>query len=428
MTININTPDTGLSEPLFPAGELCSFVERYVNRRSEFLRLTENQPPPLYVLEPSVLRERAKQFQDAFLAHLPDAGFYYAVKSNNHPAVAAELVKSGMGLDVSSGLELAMALETGAMDIVFSGPGKTDGELRQAVAHSERVTLLVDSFGELDRLGRITGALGTTMRIGVRLNTNPKGLWRKFGILPEQLGEFMAEADKTANIEFRGLQFHTSWNLSPAAHVEFIRSLGQVLSGLPRAALERIRFIDIGGGFWPSQGEWLQPASTSAGKLKISQGLPAGSPLEHYRLPAAGIDEFAREIGRAVREHIFSSLSCRICAEPGRWLCNDAMHLLLSVVDRKGGDLVITDAGANTVGWERYEHDYFPVINLSRPALKERPCNVLGSLCTPHDVWGWSYWGEDIRIGDILLIPTQGAYTYSLRQNFIKPLPTVATL
>jgi len=104
------------------------------------------------------------------------------------------------------------------------------------------------------------------------------------------------------------------------------------------------------------------------------------------------------------------------------------MHILLTVIDRKGDDIVITDGGTNAVGWERFENDYFPVINLTRPALTERPCYVLGSLCTPHDVWGYFYHGQDIRPGDVLLIPTQGAYTYSLRQEFIKPLPKTVAL
>jgi diaminopimelate decarboxylase len=103
------------------------------------------------------------------------------------------------------------------------------------------------------------------------------------------------------------------------------------------------------------------------------------------------------------------------------------MHLLVSVVDKKAPDLVITDAGTNAVGWERFESDYFPVLNLTRPSLKENPCYILGSLCTPHDVWGYFYFGAAIEAGDILMIPTQGAYTYSLRQNFIKPLPMVLT-
>ena len=85
-------------------------------------------------------------------------------------------------------------------------------------------------------------------------------------------------------------------------------------------------------------------------------------------------------------------------------------------------------AGTNAIGWERFETDYFPVINLSRPETIEHECYILGSLCTPHDVWGYSYWGKDIQPGDVLMIPTQGAYTYSLRQEFIKPLPEVVML
>ena len=104
------------------------------------------------------------------------------------------------------------------------------------------------------------------------------------------------------------------------------------------------------------------------------------------------------------------------------------MQLLFSVVDKKASDLVITDAGTNAVGWERFESDYFPVLNLTRPALRENPCTIVGSLCTPHDVWGYSYWGSGLEEGDVLLIPMQGAYTYSLRQEFIKPLPQVVIL
>ena len=104
------------------------------------------------------------------------------------------------------------------------------------------------------------------------------------------------------------------------------------------------------------------------------------------------------------------------------------MHLFISVVDKKADDLVITDAGTNAIGWERFETDYSPILNLTRPALQEKVCHILGSLCTPHDVWGATYWGDDIQPGDILMIPAQGAYTYSLRQDFIKPLPSVVTI
>jgi diaminopimelate decarboxylase len=145
-------------------------------------------------------------------------------------------------------------------------------------------------------------------------------------------------------------------------------------------------------------------------------------------VPATGLAEFAGQLSAAIHEHLFSAGPYRICLEPGRWICNDAVHLLISVIDKKAPDLVITDAGTNTVGWERFETDYFPILNLTRPSLDEKPCHILGSLCTPHDVWGYMYFGDDIQPGDILMIPTQGAYTYSLRQNFIKPLPAVHTI
>jgi len=414
--------------PLLPDSELRPFVAQFFAGRREYLRLVEQYRSPLYVLDTEVLRERAGRFRDAFRAVLPDVHFYYAVKSNNHPDVARTLLDCGLGLDVSSGIELTMALGLGAGDVIFSGPGKTDAELRQAVGEADRVTVLIDSFGELSRLSGIAREHGTQVRAGVRLNTNPNGLWRKFGILPEQLSSFWESIKDCRYLQFAGLQFHTSWNLSPDAQVTFIRHLGRVLKELPADAVAQIQFIDIGGGYWPPQGEWLQAAGTTAGRLKKEVGMEPGGRQEHYRLPSRPIEFFAEQLGREIRDHLHAVVPCRICLEPGRWLCNDAMHLLLSVVDKKGEDLVITDAGTNAIGWERFETDYFPVLNLSRPMMEEKPCNILGALCTPHDVWGYNYWGENIGVGDVLMIPTQGAYTYSLRQNFIKEVPMVVTM
>jgi diaminopimelate decarboxylase len=338
------------------------------------------------------------------------------------------LLEANFGLDVSSGLELEAALSVGARDIVFSGPGKTDAELHLAAAHSDKVVVLMDSFGELHRLEGVAAKLNRRVRCGVRLTVNPVGLWRKFGIALGDLRAFWETAGRCPHVQLEGLQFHSSWNLSPDPQIEFIRMLGSQLADLPASFCQQIEFIDIGGGYWPSQGEWLQPAGTPKGRLKAALEQPCGPSETHHRLPAVGIEEFARLLSAAIHEYLFSVVRCRILLEPGRWICNDAVHLLISIVDKKAPDLVITDAGTNSVGWERFETDYFPILNLTRPSLDEKPCHILGSLCTPHDVWGYMYFGEDIQPGDILMIPTQGAYTYSLRQNFIKPLPAVHTI
>jgi len=414
----------GGKTPRLDPAALSSFVKGFLERRETFLSALHRHGSPLYFIEKEVLSARAKQFTAAFKAVLPDIRIYYAVKSNNHPAIARTFVEAGLGLDVSSGRELQLALDCGAEDIVFSGPGKTMNELSLAVASRDRITVLIDSFGELERLDSVASKANAFVRAGVRMTANEQPLWAKFGIPLSALPEFWAAAAKSRKVRLRGIQFHTSWNLDPGNHVIFIRRLGKALRKMDEAGRADIDFIDIGGGFWPEEGEWL--LRPDGGPL--NPDAETGRALDHFRKPATPIGEFADRIGQAVRQEIFPLMRCRICIEPGRWLCHGAMHLLISAVDKKSPELVITDAGTNAIGWERFETDYFPVINLTRPGLDEHRCLVLGSLCTPHDVWGYSYHGKEIKPGDILLIPHQGAYTYSLRQEFIKPLPKVVLL
>ena len=408
---------------LLPHDELRRFVDRFFQQRERFLGKFDASMPPAYFLDAAVLPERAARFRRAFTAQLPDCGFYYAVKSNHCPRVSEILLGAGFGLDVSSGRELELAGQLGAPDVIFTGPGKTTRELDLALSKADCVTVIIDSFQELQRLEELAGRRQVAIRAGVRLTANPLGLWRKFGIPLARLPEFIEQARQNRHVHLRGLQFHTSWNLTPKAQVDFIADLGRTLAGLAPALLAGIAFVDVGGGYWPETGEWLRALPAAPGRP------PAGpadeSPLTHYRLPAAGIETFAEQISRAVNQHLQPLLPCRICFEPGRWICNDAMHLLMAVEDKKAPDLVVVNAGINAVGWERYETDYCPILNLSRPALEEKPCDILGSLCTPHDVFGAAYFGAEICPGDILMIPCQGAYTYSLRQDFIKPAPQV---
>lgn len=410
------TKDMKKTEPVkpdpLPPEVVRGFVTPHLERAALYRGLADEFGSPLFIVDPAVLRDRAARFRSAFEAELPEIRVYYAMKSNSLPYLSRVLLDCGLGLDVSSGVELAAALDLGAEDIIFSGPGKTAAELAMAAAHPDRVTLLLDSPGELARLAPLVTPEKGILKLGIRINTNPEGLWQKFGVLPDRAADLYTKILACPGVRFSGFQFHSSWNMEPSRQVEAIRSVGAMLKTLPRQMLDQCEFIDMGGGYWPEQGEWLVTKEPLA-------------PVWNRAVP---IETFARELSLAVREWIFPVLQCRICFEPGRWLCSDALHILVQVVDKKERDLVITDAGTNAVGWERFETDYFPVLNLSRPAATEKPCRILGSLCTPHDVWGMAYYGEDIQEEDLLLIPSQGAYTYSLRQQFIKPLPGVVVL
>lgn len=419
-------PDS--AAPILPEELRLRFVQRFLDRRSEFLAIARCHGSPLYLLDPGALRRRAREFTAAFRAHFPDTRVYFALKSNPHPGVLRCLLAEGLGADVSSGLELEAALQAGAGDIIFSGPGKTAPEIEQAIAHAQRVRILLDSFRELSLLDEMAGRAGVTVRTGVRLSTDERGPWRKFGIPLGDLGRFWEDAQRCDRVRLEGLHFHTSWNLGPAQQVAFLERLGEALARLPALARRGIEFVDIGGGFWPPDGEWLhRPDGAPLGEAVLAAAV-GRELLPHHARPAVPIEQFAAAIAETFTRVIRPHVDARLCAEPGRWLCHEGLHILFTVVDRKGPDLVITDAGTNAVGWERYEQDYFPVINLSRPDAAEHPCLVLGSLCTPHDVWGLAYCGSDIAPGDVLLLPCQGAYTYGLRQEFIKPLPRTAVL
>ncbi|SHJ75450.1 diaminopimelate decarboxylase [Desulfatibacillum alkenivorans DSM 16219] len=410
-----------------PGAMVKAYVERFFNKKEVFLDLAEVHQEPLYVLDHANLKKHAAMFKNAFAACFPDFACYYAMKSNNHPEVSRILVNQGFGLDVSSGVEVERALALGAEDVIFSGPGKTDKELFLAVENSGRVKVLMDSLGEMERLNRLALQAGKKVRVGLRI-TPPSSPWKKFGVALANLGAAWKKAQECPGLEIQGLQFHTSWNLDPSQQVRTIAAIGREVGQWSPEMLGALKFLDIGGGYWPQAGEWQVYPVTQAGQVMKLAGLDVDRPLEHYYAPAQSLEVFAQSLYQAVETHIFSTVPCRVCMEPGRWLCNGAMHLLLNVVDKKDGGLVITDAGTNAVGWERYEMDYAPVLNLSRPALEEKACEIMGSLCTPHDLWGLSYWGQDIQPGDVLLIPDQGAYTYSLKQDFIKAPPRVISM
>jgi len=404
--------------PALPSELVLNCVRRTHAKADVFLKAREKFGSPLYFLDIPSLLNRSERFINAFSAVFSDFMPYFAMKSCNHPEIIRTLAENGLGIDVSSGAELTTALNCGAKKIVFSGPAKTMAELELAVNHADKTIILCDSFTELKKL--IT--IGKPVNIGVRITTENNPLWRKFGIKPHELEEFINLAENTC-ADFCGVQFHSSWNLSPDNHVGLIQKLGETIRSLPEKHRKRIDFIDIGGGYWVEEGEWM--LADTAEEMKLNKQLlnhPC-NPLDHRYLPSTDIETYARALADAVEKHIFPHIRCRIFAEPGRFIAHAAIHLLLTVEDIKQPDIAITDGATNMLGWERYEMDYFPVVNVSQISETEHPMMVLGSLCTPHDVWGFAYHGDGMSIGDLLIVPDQGAYTYSLRQNFIKHIP-----
>ena len=104
------------------------------------------------------------------------------------------------------------------------------------------------------------------------------------------------------------------------------------------------------------------------------------------------------------------------------------MHIVLSVADIKDKENCILNGGVNMVGWQRFEKEYFPLVNITHPSKKERQCRMWGNLCTTWDIWGYYYYGSKLGQKDIIIVPYQGALTYSLAQTFINDIPAVYKL
>ncbi len=416
-------------EKALPGTLLEEHVRSLLARRDEFLRGASEFGTPQYFFDEPGLSLSLARFEEAFSGRLKRFRLFYAVKSNSFPGISRHVVEKGHGLDVSSGRELSMALSLGCRRILFSGPGKTDDEIRAAVTHRDRVTLLLDSRGELERLSKILLAAGPSdgvVRVGIRITGKHHGKWEKFGVPLEDLGPLFQKAMSTPGVDPQGIQFHTSWNLNPEAQVRMIKAVGSyVRKSLPESAWQRLRFLDIGGGYWQERGEWLNPRNTLLGHLLRAFDPDREFTLRHYYRPSKPIAHFAGEISEAIAGEGRPLRDLEIWMEPGRWISTPSMHILLRVVDKKSDDVVITDGGINLLGWERPLEEFIPVINLTRPSVREIPMRIFGSLCTPLDIWGDSLFGEGASPGDILLIPDQGAYTYSLRQSFIKPIARV---
>ncbi len=416
-------------EKVLPSSLLRTYVQSMIEKRRFLLDSATRFGTPQYIFDEPAFRTSLEKFWSAFSQRFSRLRLFYALKSNSFSGLAKCVCDAGHGLDVSSGYELSMALNTGCRNIVFSGPGKTDSELIMALHNRDKVTLLMDSAGELERSAGLAQSLdlgAVPLKAGIRIRGHHHGMWNKFGIPLNELGPILQKALSVPGIDLCGLQFHTSWNRDSSSQVEVIRFVGAYLKrNISAGVLEKLRFLDIGGGYWPERGEWLNPRNTLWGKLDQVFDVHHEFKLKHYYLPSRPLDHFAEEIAQAITLQGKPLSDLEVWVEPGRWLSTPAMHILLKVVDKKDAGMFVTDGGINLLGWERPLAEFIPVINLSRPSPEEMPARVFGPLCTPLDIWGTSCFGRDILTGDILLIPDQGSYTYSLRQSFIKPIARV---
>ncbi len=412
---------------------LVHIVIDQLKKRTSMLAVTKKHNTPFYLYDRRSLIHDIREFQTTMSSSIPNFSPYYAFKINPYPKLIRETIKAGYGLDVASGWELSQSLHLGCTDIVYYSPGKTDEEIELAVNNNKKVRIHVDSFQELERIGRITKKRNKLVRIGVRLHLSAMPQWAKFGIGIANLATFWRTAKKYPWIRIEGIHFHASRNKNATPYQNSIKELAAYLSThFTKSERKEIKYIDIGGGFEAFETEGYYPYEFSRDASEHSDSsyddVKRRFSSNFKVRDAIPLTAYAQNIGNAIRTYLAPLVLAQYFAEPGRIICNNAMHIVLTVVDIKDNGVCIVDGGINMVGWQRYMYEYFPVINLTRPSHTSIPMTLYGKLCTTRDLWGYSCFAQDIQIGDKILIPNQGALTYAIAQNWIMQIPEVYSL
>src|SRR5665811_1265444 len=132
------------------------------------IELADAVGTPFYCYSTATLERHYRVFSGAFG---DDALVCYAMKANSNQSVLRTLARLGAGADVVSGGELKRALAAGIPPekILFSGVGKTEAELRAALAE-DILCINVESEPELELLSRLASETGRIARISVRVN------------------------------------------------------------------------------------------------------------------------------------------------------------------------------------------------------------------------------------------------------------------
>jgi diaminopimelate decarboxylase len=354
--------------------------------------LAERVGTPFYCYSTATLERHYRVFTEAFAGE--KVLVCYAMKANSNQSVLRTLAKLGAGADVVSLGELKRALAAGIPPnkILFSGVGKTEAELRAALA-ANILCINIESEPELELLSRLAVETGKTARISVRVNPDVDAgthakistgkSENKFGVPLSQAREVYARAAKLPGIEVTGADVHIGSQITDLGRLETaFRLLAEFVQAL-RADGHTISHVDFGGGL----------------------GIPYYMDREAPPAP----DAYAAMVKRVTH-----NLGCTLMFEPGRMIVGNAGILVTRVIYLKQGDaknFVIIDAAMNDlIRPTLYEahHDILPVVKVV--GARSIVADVVGPVCESGDYLALDRTLAEPKAGDLLAIMTAGAY------------------
>ena len=361
-----------------------------------FIELANKYQTPLYIYDFNYILNQYRALKDAFKGK--KSLINYAIKANSNLSVIQLLAHEGSGADCVSIGEVKRALKAGVKNykIIFSGVGKSDDEIREALK-LDILMINVESAGELKRVELIAKEMDIMARISIRVNPNidPKthpyistGLHaNKFGVDIDTAKRMYIDAKNSPNIDPVGIHFHIGSQLT---ELEPIRESSLIISDLVRslnAIGVEIKFFDIGGGLG----------------------------IKYDNEVTIDLAKYAEAIVSTLK-----GLDVTIVMEPGRFLVGNSGYFVTKVLYEKvNGDkrFVIVDGAMNDLIRPSL-YKAFHEVELIGAKGEESRCDIVGPVCESGDFFAKDVMLAPTNHNDLIVIKSAGAYGFTMASNY----------
>lgn len=360
-------------------------------------KLAKEYGTPLYIYSAATFRRHFEAFDSAFngLNHLT----CYSVKANSNLSVLKLLGEMGAGMDVVSGGELFRALKAGITPekIVYSGVGKRDNEIREALT-AGILMFNVESMAELVKINEVAADMGKVASISIRINpdvdpqTHPyisTGMKKnKFGLDIEHSLEAYKLALELENIEPVGMDCHIGSQLTSID--PFLEALDKLLAfyeKLKELGVD-VKYLDLGGGLGINYDEEEPP--------------------------------HPEEFGKALAKKL-SELPLTVILEPGRVIAGNAGVMITEVVYTKSNptkNFLIIDGGMNDLVRPSLYGSYHRIAEVKQQGREIKEFDVVGPICESSDFLARDRELPEVQAGERLVVYSAGAYGFTMASNY----------
>lgn len=348
-------------------------------------RLAERFGTPLLVLSLDEIKRNYKVLRK----YLPRVKVHYAIKANPHPEILRVMADLGSSFDVASDGEIRTLHDLGieGSRMIYANPVKTGAGL--AACRSCQVRKMTfDSASEIEKIKAQCPEATLLLRLRIDNSSAHVDLNKKFGAARESAVELMLKA-REAGLDMAGIAFHVgSQTVSSDPYLNALDIARELFEEAEAAGL-KLRILDIGGGF------------------------PIPEPKVKFNLP-----EMLKQINARLDEDFSET---EIWAEPGRYICGTAVNLVTSVIgvtERGGQPWYFLDEGLyGTFSGVLFDQWDFKLISFREGEAKVA-ATFAGPSCDSLDIMFRGRLTVPLEVGDLLLVPSCGAYTSASATTF----------